>query len=331
MHLVKLSSGNQFRSVPGLSLVDAALASGLTLPHSCKTGRCSTCKCKVIQGETIALQMEAGITDKEKAEGWILSCAREAHSDVELEVEDLGGIVLPPSKTLPCRISHIEYMSSDVVRVILRLPPSADFKFIPGQYVDVIGPLGVRRSYSLACSNTADKTLELHIREVDGGVMSDYWFKQAQVNDLLRLNGPLGTFFLRNLAQLDLVFLATGTGIAPVKAMVESLADVPLDQAPKSVTVFWGGRTASDLYFDLQATPVKHRFVPVLSRSTATWTGFNGYVYNAFLNSKPSLIDTVVYACGSDAMIRSAKASLLAAGLPDKRFFADAFVSSAPQ
>lgn len=331
MHLIKLSSGHQFRSVPGLSLVDAALAAGLTLPHSCKTGRCSTCKCKVIQGETISLQTEAGITDKEKTEGWILSCAREAQTDLTLEVEDLGGVVLPPSKTLPCRISDIEYVASDVVRVILRLPPSAEFKFIPGQYVDIIGPLGVRRSYSLACANSAEKKLELHIRAVDSGVMSDYWFRQAQANDLLRLNGPLGTFFLRNVAQLDLIFLATGTGIAPVKAMLESLVNVSSDQAPKSVTIFWGGRTPSDLYFDVQTIPVKHRFIPVLSRAAASWQGVVGYVYNALLDIKPNLTNSVVYACGSDAMIRSARSSLFAAGLPETRFFSDAFVSSAPQ
>lgn len=329
MPVVKLSNGREFTATAGANLLDSALSVGITLSHSCKTGRCSTCKCKVLQGETTALQTETGLTDAEKAEGWILSCVRSAQTDVTLEVEDLGNVVLPPSKTLRCRISSIDRLATDVVRVMLRLPPTAEFRSIPGQYIDVIGPGGVRRSYSLANANTADKTLELHIRAVDGGVMSDYWFKQAKANDLLRLNGPLGTFFLRCLDQLHLVFLATGTGIAPVKAMLESLTDIAPEQAPQSVTVFWGGRTAEDLYFDPQAIPVGHQFVPVLSRAAAGWAGVSGYVQNALLATQPDLARTAVYACGSDAMIRSAKASLLAAGLPNKCFFADAFVPSA--
>ena len=331
MPVVKLSNGREFSSNVGGSLVDAALSAGITLPHSCKTGRCSTCKCKVLQGQTTALQTETGLTDTEKAEGWILSCVRSAQTDLTLDVEDLGDVVLPPSKTLPCRISSIDRLATDVVRVMLRLPPTADFRSIPGQYIDVIGPGGERRSYSLANANTADKNLELHIRAVDGGVMSDYWFKQAKANDLLRFNGPLGTFFLRSMDQLHLVFLATGTGIAPVKAMLESLTYIASEQAPLSVAVFWGGRTAKDLYFDPQAIPAGHRFVPVLSRAESGWTGVSGYVQNALLATQPDLAQTLVYACGSDDMIRSAKVSLLAAGLPEARFFADAFVPSAPQ
>ena len=329
MPTVKLSNGSEFATTLGLNLVAAALASGITLPHSCKTGRCSACKCRVLQGETTALQSEAGLTDAEKADGWILSCARSAQTDLTLEVEDLGGVVLPPIKTLPCRISSIELIASDIVNVRLRLPPSADFKSIPGQYIDVIGPAGVRRSYSLANADATKKILELHIRAVDSGVLSDYWFKQAKVNDLLRLNGPLGTFFLRNFAQLNLVFLATGTGISPVKAMLESLVGIAPALAPKSVTVFWGGRIPLDMYFDAQAIPAGHRFVPVLSRAAAGWAGVRGYVQKALLDEHPDLANTAVYACGSDNMIRSAKTSLLAAGLPEKRFFADAFVSSA--
>ena len=331
MTVVTLTSGKTFESAQGASILDAATQAKIILPYSCKTGRCSTCKCKVIEGETAALQIETGLTDAQKAEGWILSCVRSAQTDVTLEVEDLGNVVLPPSKTLPCRISSIDPLATDVIRVILRLPPTADFRSIPGQYIDVIGPGGVRRSYSLANANTSDKTLELHIRAVDCGAMSDYWFKQAKANDLLRFNGPLGTFFLRGLDQLHLVFLATGTGIAPVKAMLESLTQIAPEQAPQSVTVFWGGRTAEDLYFDPAAIPAGHRFVPVLSRAVAGWTGASGYVQNALLATQPDLTCSVVYACGSDTMIRSAKASLLVAGLPDNRFFADAFVPSAPQ
>jgi CDP-4-dehydro-6-deoxyglucose reductase len=331
MSVIKLTSGKTFNSFLNNSILDTVNAYKIVIPYSCKTGRCSSCKCKVVSGTTIPLHPETGLTQQEMADGWVLSCVRSAKTDVVIEVDDLGGIDLPVAKTLPCRIREIIRLAPDVVQVLLRLPPTADFHFIPGQYIDIIGPNGHRRSYSLANANTADKILELHIRAVDGGVMSDYWFKQAKVNDLLRFNGPLGTFFLRGLEQLHLVFLATGTGIAPVKAMLESLNHIAPEQAPQSVTVFWGGRTADDLYFEPQAIPAGHRFVPVLSRAAAGWAGASGYVQSALLATQPDLARTAVYACGSDAMIRSAKASLLAAGLPDNRFFADAFVPSAPQ
>ncbi|MXR37646.1 FAD-binding oxidoreductase [Craterilacuibacter sinensis] len=325
---ISLSNGKKFMAASGSSILDAATQAQVALPYSCKSGRCSSCKCKVVSGETLALTAELGLTQEEREQGWILSCVRSAQTDLVLEVDDLGSVELPPTKTSPCRISHIERLAPDVVRVILRLPPAAMFTFLPGQYIDVIGPNGVRRSYSLANAPATDKTLELHIRAVKGGVMSDYWFNQAKENDLLRLNGPLGTFFLRETSGQDLVFLATGTGIAPVKAMLEALAALPQDQQPASVTVLWGGRTPADIYIDLPSLPGHYQFVPVLSRADEDWAGAKGYVHEVLLQRAADLSHTTVYACGSDAMIHSARKVLVAAGLPARQFYADAFVSS---
>ena len=329
MKTITLSSGKTFNIESRVSILEAAERHAISLPYSCKTGRCSTCKCKVIAGETEALHEEVGLSPSEKADGWILSCVRTAVTDVSLDVEDLGGVVLPEAKTLPCRINSIDKLAPDVLRVVLRLPPTADFSFIPGQYIDVIGPGGVRRSYSLANASFADKQLELHIRAVHGGAMSQYWFEQAKANDLLRLNGPLGTFFLRDVAGLDLVFLATGTGIAPVKAMLESMQGLDAEKQPCSVTLFWGGRTPQDLYFDVAGIAGAFNFVPVLSRADAQWTGARGHVQQALLSVLPDLSQAAVYACGSDAMIRDAQTTLTAAGLPNNRFYSDAFVCSA--
>ena len=196
----------------------------------------------MISGTSVALHEELGLTESEKAEGWILSCVRSATSDMVLEVEDLGGVSLPAAKTVPCRIQELKRLANDVMQIRLHLPPTADFSYLPGQYIDVIGPAGIRRSYSLANAHGTDKHLELHVRAVPGGAMSEYWFQQAKVNDLLRLNGPLGTFFLRQVAGLDLVFLATGTGIAPVKSMFEGISALSADKQPRSVTLYWGGR-----------------------------------------------------------------------------------------
>ncbi|MDD2727789.1 FAD-binding oxidoreductase [Malikia sp.] len=329
MFSIETTAGTYFKSAAKDSLLAAAEKSGNPLSYSCRTGRCSTCKCKIISGSSVALSEELGLTEAEKSEGWILSCVRSATSDMVLEVEDLGGVNLPVAKTAPCRIQELNRLANDVMQVRLRLPPTADFTYLPGQYIDVIGPAGIRRSYSLANARAADKHLELHIRSVPGGTMSEYWFQQAKVNDLLRLNGPLGTFFLRQVSGLDLVFLATGTGIAPVKSMLEGMSALSADQQPRSVTVYWGGRKPQDLYYDVAAFSGSARYVPVLSQADDTWYGARGHVQQQLLNDMSDLSQVVVYACGSDAMIHSAKTLLNSAGLPTHRFHSDAFVCSA--
>jgi CDP-4-dehydro-6-deoxyglucose reductase len=325
---IKLSSDKVFNLNDDTTILDSAAQNGITLPYSCKTGRCSACKCRVVSGETKVLITELGLTETEKSEGWILSCARSATTDVVLAVEDLGDVAMPDAKTLACRISCIEKLAPDVIKVVLRLPPGVEFNFFSGQYIDVIGFNGVRRSYSLANAPKPDKTLELHIRAVVKGSMSQYWFSQAAVNDLLRLHGPQGTFFLRKIAQRDLIFLATGTGIAPVKAMLEALPSFPADQQPQSVTVMWGARHEHDLYFNVATLPGTYKYIPVLSRAEATWQGERGYVQDALLRYFSDLRNGVVYACGSDAMIHSAKSTLTSAGLPSQYFYSDAFVCS---
>lgn len=329
MPQILLSSGTRFDADTGTSILGAAAKAGISLAYSCNTGRCSTCKCKVVSGETVALAAETGLSDAEKAEGWILGCVRSAASDLVLEAEELNGSPLPEVRTLPCRINSLEKLAPDVLKVVLRLPPTSKFAFIPGQYLNVIGPNGIRRSYSLASARAQENLLEIHVRAVEGGAMSDYWFNQAKVNDLLRLNGPLGTFFLNKTEGIDLIFLATGTGIAPVKAMLEHLDDLPAEQKPRSVTVLWGGRTHADLYLDVGALSGTHKYIPVLSRGGKDWPGACGYVQDVLLGINPDLTGAIVYACGSDAMIHSAKSALTASGLPSKNFYSDAFVCSA--
>jgi CDP-4-dehydro-6-deoxyglucose reductase len=331
MPTVTLRSGKTFEVKMGESILDAAEKSGMTIPFSCKTGRCGVCKCMASGGNTHALFHEEGLNDEERDAGWILSCSRTADADVVLHVEDLTGLKIPSRKTLPCRISKIERLTTDIVRVFLRLPPKSTFDFLPGQHIDIIGPNAVRRSYSIANANVERLGIELHIRAYEGGVMTSYWFGQAKENDLLRLDGPVGTFFLRNLAGLNLVFLATGTGIAPVKSMLESLAGLPKEISPKTVSVIWGVRKFEDLYIDVsEICSGNINYVPVLSRPDPGWTGRSGYVQHVFLAGSPDLENTVVFACGSDTMIKSAKSNLLSSGLSSENFFSDAFLSSVP-
>ncbi|MDI1259429.1 2Fe-2S iron-sulfur cluster-binding protein [Aquabacterium sp.] len=329
MPIVTTTAGKTFNVAPAESILDAALKQGVQLAYSCRTGRCSSCKCKVGSGTTSAMSPELGLSEDEKVHGWVLACVRTAETDLSIEADDLSGQTIPPPRTLPCRIHTLDKLAPDVLKATLRLPPSSPWAFLPGQYIDIIGQGGVRRSYSVANASRADQMLELHIRAVENGVMSRYWFEQAKPNDLLRLNGPLGTFFLRDVSQLDLVFLATGTGIAPVKAMLEGLEKMTQEQRPRAITVFWGGRTAADLYWAPSGLTMPHRFVPVLSRGNDTWLGARGHVQDALLSEGVDLTNTVVYACGSDAMIHGARHALLQAGLQKNRFLSDAFVCSA--
>lgn len=328
MYPISTSSGRIFEARPDESLLDAGLRQGVGLNYSCRTGRCSACKGRVLSGETVASHDEPGLTVREREQGFILTCVRNACGPVTMEIDDLGDVVLPEAKTLPCRIQALEPLSHDVLKVVLRLPPASVLEFLPGQYIEVIGDQGLRRSYSIANAPRPDKHIELHIREVPDGVMSRYWFRVAKVNDLLRLRGPLGTFFLRGQAGKELVLLATGTGIAPVKAIIEGLSTLAVQSQPRRVTVYWGGRHPADLYWSVPDL-AGLRFVPVLSRADASWSGARGHVQDVMLREPHDLAHTLVYACGSDAMIHGAQARLRDAGLPDRHFHFDAFVCSA--
>ncbi len=330
MPTVFLRQGAEFEILEEESLLDAALRQGVTLPYSCRTGRCNACKCLLVEGQTTLRHEEFGLSEAEKQAGWILSCARGAMSDVVVQAQDLGAAVLPPRKTMPCRIDALNLCSPDVMRVVLRLPPTSDFAFLPGQYIEIIGPQGMRRSYSIANATAQGKQLELHIRAVQQGVLSRYWFEEAKTGDLLRLYGPLGTFFMRPAAGRDVIFMATGTGMAPVKSLLEGLAlGEGAQQQPRSVSVYWGGRAPSDLYWPGLYDIKDVRYVPVLSRADASWQGARGYVQDRVLEDFVSFDNAVVYACGSEAMIHSAFDVLTKAGLPSEHFYSDAFVCSA--
>lgn len=316
-----------FHGLEGKSILDSALSAGLFFPYSCKTGRCNSCMCRIKAGKTQLLQDELGLTDAQRRDGWILACSRAALGHVELADIDVFPFELPASKTFPCRIDEIERFSVDLMRVVLRLPPSQELGYLAGQYIDVLKD-GISRSYSIANAARSDRTLELHIKRFQGGAMSQYWFGQAQKNDLLRIRGPMGTFFLRNLVGRDLVFLSTGTGYAPVKAMLEQLRDAFDQYQPRSVTVYRGARTEGDLYACVPELDIPITYVPVLSRAAHGWTGAKGYVQDVCLGSGVDMGNATIYACGSSEMIADARTKLVASGLEPARFFSDAFVSS---
>lgn len=328
MSVVTIQSGRSFPADPAISILDAARAAGIALEYSCRTGRCGICKAPLLGGETAVLRPESeGLSAQEVADGMILTCCRAAAGNVVLDVEPLDRLAGIGVKTMPARIVSLDQLAPDIVKVVLRTPPASTMLFLPGQYIDAIVG-GTRRSYSLANAPRADAHLELLIKRYPSGELSSYWFDRAAIGDLLRIEGPFGTFFLREDPPGNMLFLATGTGIAPVKALLEELAAQPARAGMNRLRVFWGNRESESFCWDPSPLGLDIELHQVLSGGSAGWQGRRGYVQHAAVQDGFDPHDTVVYACGSKAMITSAGEMLTALGLPLRRFLSDAFVSS---
>lgn len=328
MYTVTLSNGRSFRADPGASILEAANAAGVTLEYSCRTGRCGLCKAPLLTGQTTLLKPEdESLTGQEVQDGMILTCCRTVESDVSLNIESLDRLSGIEIRTLPARIVSVEQLAPEIVRVVLKTPPATPLRFVSGQYVDVIAD-GVRRSYSLANAPRADGLLELLIKRYAGGHLSTFWFERVKTNDLIRLEGPFGTFFRREAEPTNVVFLATGTGIAPVKALLEETATDREASLRQRIRVFWGNREAENFCWDPVSLGLDIGFHHLVSGANPDWSGRRGYVHEAAIHDGVDPADTIVYACGSSAMIASARDALVALGLPPRRFLSDAFVSS---
>lgn len=320
---ISLSNGVVFECGLDETILDASRKYNISIEHSCCSGRCGICIAPVLSGETFAIKPEESLTLESQEMGNILTCCRVPVTDVSLDVEDLGEIGNIPVRTLPCRINSLKLLNNDVIQVILRVPPNSEFKFVAGQYINLIDK-GIRRSYSLANAVQLDGNLEIQVKRVSQGLMSEYLFTRARQHDLLRIEGPLGTFSYRADDSENVILMATGTGIAPIKSIIESLEKSSHD---KKIYIVWGGRVLEDLYLDFSAGNLKYTFVPVLSREKIGNVCF-GYVQDAVLSLGLDLKKTTVYACGSEIMIKDACDVLVRNGLRKKRFYSDAFVSS---
>ncbi|WP_375325917.1 FAD-binding oxidoreductase [Flagellimonas sp. GZD32] len=321
---IKLKSGKHFRCDESSTILDAAKKAGVLLEYSCMNARCRSCLVKLTEGSAINVLDENVLTPQERQKGWILTCNSKPKSDLVLDVEDLSGYNILKPRTLPCKVNFIEKVSKDIIKLEVRLPPNANFNFLEGQYVDLIKG-NIKRSYSISISNNENNLLEFIIKNYDKGVMSNYWFNEAKKDDLLRLNGPLGTFFYRNKVYKRIIFLATGTGIAPVKSILQGLENSKVNHG--EILVFWGARYQEQLFLD-NLPNVGDKFYKVVSRPESDWGGEIGYVQNVLCRKLEDLTNCAVYACGSSEMIESAKNLLTGKGLKEEDFYSDAFVSS---
>jgi CDP-4-dehydro-6-deoxyglucose reductase len=269
------------------------------------------------------------LSNEEKAENWILSCNAVPISDLILDTEDLTGIQIFQKKIIPAKINSIEKINNSVIEVSLRLPPNSNFAYNSGQYVN-ISKGQIIRSYSIANAYNENGLISFLIKKYENGLMSNYWFDEAQVNDLLRIEGPLGSFFLRETNVENIIFLATGTGIAPIKAILEYISRSKKQFLNKNLWLFVGARFDEDLFWSPNQLNnlLNINYIPVLSRGSIDWSGERGYVQDVVTKQNISLVDSQVYACGSNVMIESAKKTLLENGLNKNHFFSDAFVAT---
>jgi len=326
MFIISLKKNKVFSCQELDTILVGAHKESVNLNYSCQTGRCQSCKAKVIQGTTIAVDEEIGLTDEDKKNGYILTCIRKPTSDLILDIEDLSDYKLESIKTLPSKINRIKKILPDIIELEIRIPPQSSFKYLSGQYINFIKD-DYKRSYSIANSNESDN-LVFFIKRYPGGLFSNYLFEEAEVNDVLRIEGPLGTFFFRNSNKNNIIFLATGTGIAPIKAILEQMNYDNSSVLNKNIYVFFGGRYPQDLFWKPEFNSLKVTFIPVLSQKTENWEGSTGYVQEIVLSKLINLSDAVVYACGSEKMIIDSKIILTQNGLSEDSFYSDAFVTT---
>ena len=328
-------SGRTFTSNPDEAILAAGIRQGIGLPYGCKDGACGSCKCKKVEGTVVhGTHQTKALSAEEEAAGFVLTCCATATSDVVLESKQVTEAGAFPIKKMPVRVNSLERASHDVMILKLQLPASDTFQYHAGQYVEFILRDGARRSYSMATAPHLQETqpgMELHIRHMPGGKFTDHVFGAMKEKEILRIEGPYGSFFLREDSDKPIVLLASGTGFAPIKALIEHMQHKGIT---RPVTLYWGGRRPADLYqnawVEAQCAAMPNlRYVPVVSDAQPedNWTGRTGFVHQAVLQDFPDLSGHQVYACGAPIVVESAHRDYVAAGLPDEEFYADSFTS----
>ncbi len=330
-----LPSGRTFTTEPGEAMLAAGIRQGIGLPYGCKDGACGSCKCKKLEGTVVhGIHQSKALSDEEEANGFVLTCCGVPQSDVVLESRQVTEAGAFPIRKMPSRVAAIEIKSPDVKLIRLQLPANDPFNFRAGQYVEFILRDGARRSYSMANAPHNGPALELHIRHMPGGKFTDHVFGAMKEKEIQRIEGPFGSFFLREDSNKPMVLLAAGTGFAPIKALIEHMQ---FQKITRPASLYWGGRRPQDLYLDAWvkdrlAEMPNLQYVPVISdaRPEDAWTGRTGFVHRAVLEDLPDLSGYQVYACGAPVVIDSARRDFCElAGLDEEEFFADSFITEA--
>ena len=326
-------SGHTYVVPDGETLLQAALDAGLAVPYGCRNGACGACKGKVLEGRVdLAGAQDSALSQAERDEGALLFCCARPLTDVVVECREVRSLQDIPVRALPCRVQKMARLAPDVMALHLKLPANERLQYLAGQYLEFLLKDGRRRAFSIANAPHDDEMLELHVRLVPGGQFTGQVFSTMRERDILRIEGPHGSFFLREESKKPAILLAGGTGFAPIKALVEHAIH---NHLARPMHVYWGARDRTGLYLpelgESWAAAHPHvRYVPVLSDAAPEdgWTGRTGLVHRAVLEDFPDISGFQVYACGAPVMIDAARADFTAAGLPADEFFADSFTFS---
>ena len=327
-------SNHAFEAQEDETVLEAALREGFVIAYGCRNGACGTCKGKLLEGLVdYGKYQESTLPESEKAQGYALFCQAKPLTDIVIECREVSAVKDIQVRTLPCHVQKMEKLAPDVMRIHMKLPANERLRFLAGQYIDILMRGGMRRSLSMANAPHDDAVLELHLRNY-GGPFSQYVFNRMKEKEILRFEGPLGTFFLREDSAKPIVLVASGTGFAPIKAIVEHALHRGIS---RPMTLYWGGRRRADIYLDhLPREWQSDRgiaYVPVLSEAQPEdqWTGRTGFVHRAVMEDFPDLSGYQVYACGAPAMVEAAhKDFTTVCGLPDEEFYCDAFTPASP-
>ena len=319
-------SNHSYTAEEGETILEAAVRHGFTMPYSCRDGVCGACKGKVLEGEVDLGQYQPfALSEAEKSVGMALFCRAKPKSDLVIESHEATSNTDIPVKTLPCRVQTMEKLTDDIMVLHLKLPANERMQFLAGQYIDILQKDDKPRSFSLANAPHDDELLELHIRNIPGGSFTHHVFEEMKERDILRIKGPLGSFFMREDSDKPILFIASGTGFAPVKAIIEHALQ---SGTTRPMYFYWGVRAQADLYMldKIKGWETEHgiKFVPVVSDEA--WDGRSGFVHEAALQDFDDLSNYHVYACGSPVMVEAAHTAFTTQrGLPNEAFFSDAF------
>lgn len=329
-------SGRSFEVARDEAVLPAAIRQGVGLPYGCRDGACGSCKSQLVEGRVIhGAHQHKALSAAEEDAGWILTCCATPQTDLLIEARTVAGAGEFAVQKMPCRVQSIEKPASDVAILKLQLPANVQLKYHAGQYIEFVLKDGARRSYSMAnAPHLAAGGLELHLRHMPGGKFTDHVFGAMKDKEILRLEGPFGSFFLREDSDAPIVLLASGTGFAPIKAIVEHMQSKGI---ARDTVLYWGCRSRADLYLNdwaLQAASEMPtlRYVPVLSEPGPEdgWTGRTGFVHEAVMADLPDLSHHEVYACGAPVMVEAAQRDFVSrCNLPLEDFYADSFTSEA--
>ena len=322
-------TGHEFEVNNDESVLEAAIRQGIHLPYGCRNGKCGKCLGKLVQGEVSYNEKPSALTPSDEAMGMAIFCQAHAKSDLVIESREAQTSQDIPVLKLPCRIEELKLLNHDVMYLRLKLPETERMQFLAGQYIDFLIEEGKHRSFSIANAPHNDEFIELHIRHITEGKFTTEVFARMKVKDMFRIEGPHGNFYIREKSKRPMIFMAGGTGFAPIKGMVEHALKTEIN---RPIHIFWGAHAKEDLYMnDIAVAFTKQnpliRYTPVLSgaKEDDNWQGRTGYVHEAILKDYPDLTAYEVYAAGPPAMVYAAEDAFAAAGLTKENYISDAF------